>query len=362
MRVEFENRPIAGVLEKQIDVILVEELTVNPAFSEWIFKRCDIEGQPIQVRNSVWHDGKEIDVLCVTKFPKIGVMIENKITAPLPSQQVQNYHDVGRGQVKQGFWTDYRVLVLAPRSWIEHHQPENVHAVISYEDIATFLRTHNDPRLDWRASVFQQAARRHRTARRNSGNNLSQKDRGRDGLRTAAIVEALALMKSPSPPSGRKGAFSLKDVARAIGTSPATVHDLFGSFDGLMANVQMSVYQDMTRTILESAFSPEGRNPTAVLAEVFSDSAELIYLSSRNAGLQNDDRLLVESAQIDLKDAVCACIRAFFPQLDNDVGNHVTIALLGASQLAANDAHGLDMECRIDMENMVLQAIRAGYK
>jgi len=245
-------------------------------------------------------------------------------------------------------------------SWMEYHQPQDVHATISYEDIATFLRAQRKPRLDWRASVFQQAAHHHRTARRNSGNNPIRKGRKRADLHSAAIAEAIELMKSHNPPSGRRGEFSIKDVARGIGTSPATVHNLFRSFGGLLANVQVRVYQDMIRTILNMTASPEKHSPERVLAETFYASAEMIYLSSRDAGLQNIDKTLIARVHVDLRGAVCACVRTSFPQAGDKVGNHIAFALLGASRLAANDVHGLGTDWRADMQKMVLHAIRAG--
>ncbi|MDQ6949228.1 MAG: hypothetical protein M3256_23970, partial [Actinomycetota bacterium] len=159
----------AGWREARLDLLLAEELAVNPDFAER-FARAALEkaghspppGAPavVHVRFNVWHeidDGNhgenDLDATLTWRDGTTRrLLIEDKVWAPLQPRQAERYlaraQDCGAAAV-----------IVAPQRWLDGH-PEAVkhfHGSHAIEEIAKWLRD-TARRLTWRADVLDELA------------------------------------------------------------------------------------------------------------------------------------------------------------------------------------------------------------
>jgi len=150
--------------ERDIDMLLAEELRVNAAFSGWFLKGCapglDLEHPAVETRVSVPENGSETDVLASFRRRDGGlhrVWIENKISAGLMPRQLERYQERGAADVERGGAASYSIVVFAPAS---HPLVLPVGVTrLSFEAAAeTLLREGSDVRLTYRAELLARAA------------------------------------------------------------------------------------------------------------------------------------------------------------------------------------------------------------
>jgi hypothetical protein len=155
--------------ERDIDILLAEELQVSPAFANWFLsatKCADCEaGKVLEVAVSKSDNLGESDLVVlfesVDTTSRFALFIEDKIDAPLQPEQLARYRkraEIGR---QRDFYSHFLVVLCSPKSYPKTHQDaEGFDAYVSYESIAAFLRE-NDPastRNLYRAGIFANAA------------------------------------------------------------------------------------------------------------------------------------------------------------------------------------------------------------
>jgi len=160
------NSDICGIykfVERDIDMLLAEELRVNPIFGKWVMEKFGLAESltfPAVATNvSVVEDGSEADV--VATFSAKGgslhrLFIENKIDAMLMPEQLERYVRRGDGDVRRGLVANYSVLFFTPSAYLCPALPPGVKQM-SFEQAAEFLRLQDDPRSYYRASLLTRA-------------------------------------------------------------------------------------------------------------------------------------------------------------------------------------------------------------
>src|SRR5690606_8759660 len=84
-------------VERDIDMLIAEELRVNPDFCEWFVSHFGIDARisfpAMHTRVSVVEDGSEADVIATfeTSIGPYGLFVENKIDAALMPEQLERY-------------------------------------------------------------------------------------------------------------------------------------------------------------------------------------------------------------------------------------------------------------------------------
>lgn len=111
---------IAGVTERDIDLLLLEEFLSSPAFQEWFVRSALGPDQPvgrcIAAERSVTHTTGESD-LEITFDTPTGItrfLIENKINAGLQPLQAERYHERGREYVERQLCATVHTVIVAP--------------------------------------------------------------------------------------------------------------------------------------------------------------------------------------------------------------------------------------------------------
>jgi|HubBroStandDraft_1064217.scaffolds.fasta_scaffold09016_7 hypothetical protein len=149
------------VQERDIDLLLLEELHSSPHFVNWFGQRVDLQSVAF---DGAWYsvsnaDG-ESDLLLrvLVGHERVGVLIEDKVAASEQPDQDKRYHTRGGQGVKNKWFDRYITCICAPRAYLDALSPESKYAHrISYEEIADWFKRQANQRAEWRCRVINAA-------------------------------------------------------------------------------------------------------------------------------------------------------------------------------------------------------------
>jgi len=144
-----ESLRIAGVSERDIDLLLLEEFIASPGFSLWFLKQCRPRIENLGVvkvtgaQRSATQSIGESDLLVVL-LGNAGathyLLIENKIGASFQPRQAARYHERGREYQKKGLCKSYSAVLVAPSAYLGAKASlRGFHALLSYEDLLSWF-------------------------------------------------------------------------------------------------------------------------------------------------------------------------------------------------------------------------------
>jgi hypothetical protein len=146
---------VSGVVERDIDFLLVEEFAVSQEFPEWFFRRIGIVGQSeiVAIAHSATTSTGETDIeltISTTRGTVI-VLLENKVDANLQPRQPERYRERAVRYVKEGQCSRCVTVLVAPQVYFGGDpQTLGFDHVVPYEDI-----------LDWFDHAEELGERRH---------------------------------------------------------------------------------------------------------------------------------------------------------------------------------------------------------
>ena len=163
---------IASINERDIDLLILEELTVSDEFRDWFSARlfsCTV----YSAAAGAWHsvvaaDNRESDLLFIflsQSGERVAILIENKIDAPPQPQQAQGYKSRGEQGEADGFWDSFKTCLIAPERYLtSSRQTELYDHEISYEEILAYFssRRFRDSRFGYKAKLMQEAIEQNR--------------------------------------------------------------------------------------------------------------------------------------------------------------------------------------------------------
>jgi len=134
---------IAGVSERDIDLLLLEEFIASDTFAFWFLKKVglDVHSAPrvIYAQRSVTQSVGESDLLVA--IAEAGgdihyLLIENKIAASFQPRQAARYRERGHEYQVQGLCKTYSTVLIAPDDYLgTTASRHDFDAVLRYEDI-----------------------------------------------------------------------------------------------------------------------------------------------------------------------------------------------------------------------------------
>jgi hypothetical protein len=139
-----ERQFIECVTERDIDLLVLEELHVSPAFAKWFFEQtCQLAFDGMQfwrAEHSVVGPGPgESDLIAhyhSDPGETFAILIENKITAEPQPQQGERYRSRGELGVRTGAWSQFRTCMIAPNAYLGRtSDAAEYDSRISYESI-----------------------------------------------------------------------------------------------------------------------------------------------------------------------------------------------------------------------------------
>lgn len=158
--------------ERDIDLLLAEELSVSPAFAEWFVSQTKFAGAAyriIEVRVSPSDASGETDL--EARFidgpgNAFALLIEDKVGARFQDGQLERYHQRAKTAMEQGLYSNYEVVLCSPLAYFnDQPKAKEFPCFVSYEDIADQLvasigvgTSSEDARKRYRADFLRTAA------------------------------------------------------------------------------------------------------------------------------------------------------------------------------------------------------------
>lgn len=150
--------PVASILERDIDLLLLEELATDDTFCEWLIAQLNL---PIlsSVRGA-WKSISafglgETDILFSYQSNEktIVVLIENKLDASFQNEQFSRYHQRAEKYVAQKTYSDAFILLIAPKLYCIHQR--EFEYCITYESISERLQQIGTKRSLFKSHLLQ---------------------------------------------------------------------------------------------------------------------------------------------------------------------------------------------------------------
>jgi hypothetical protein len=152
---------IQRIEERDIDLLLLEELGCNPDFLAWMLTRLKIEPSSlIQVEHSVFTVNSESDLIISYQSGNQihAVLIEDKIAANFTKDQDQNYRFRGEHGIEQGNWQKFTTALIAPSLYINSASSTLFEHKITFEEVdEVFANMEQTPRIAYRRMMLAKA-------------------------------------------------------------------------------------------------------------------------------------------------------------------------------------------------------------
>ena len=164
----WQNAKIECVLERDTDLLILEEWCVNAGFAQWFLDRFGISAR--YSRFDGFHSVTdpqygESDLLLIAEndTDKIAILLENKIDAIAQEDQAERYF-LRAEKVKRELGLSYAAVgIIAPNNYLQNNQEaHNYPTRISYESIAEWFAAMTDLRSQYRSAVIKAAIEKER--------------------------------------------------------------------------------------------------------------------------------------------------------------------------------------------------------
>jgi len=158
--------PIDRKYERDIDLLLAEEFSVNPAFATWVLSKTKFASQEAEVvdvhvsRADVLGESDLIVIFARPTGDRFALLIEDKLDAPLQPDQAERYRQRAEKEVRLGLCAEFEIVLAAPRHYIEYYPGlEGFDVKIAHEDIgAKIAELDPSPRGLYRADFIGSAS------------------------------------------------------------------------------------------------------------------------------------------------------------------------------------------------------------
>ena len=159
---------IEAVSERDIDLLLLEELNVSESFSSWFYRKIIKQDNTPKIKGA-WHsisdaEFGESDLIALYEND-FAVLIENKIDAYAQPNQGERYHKRAEKGIKEGKWSNYKTCMLAPELYLQKEQDSQTYdAVLSYEVIVEWFnnKVNVDSRSAYKSFLLNEAIEQNR--------------------------------------------------------------------------------------------------------------------------------------------------------------------------------------------------------
>lgn len=157
---------LAGVVERDIDFLLVEEFVAADGFLPWFLGKIGVSGdfEPVAVTHSVTTATGETDIELTLRSASttLIILLENKIDANLQPRQPERYRDRAARYITEGQCSACTTVLVAPMAYFPEGDPLGFDHTIPYEDILDwFLRDDRlGPRKEAKIALLQRALAR----------------------------------------------------------------------------------------------------------------------------------------------------------------------------------------------------------
>jgi hypothetical protein len=161
-------RFIEAVQERDMDLLLLEELIVSAEFRDWIVNQ--ITGEKIKEFIGAWHsicDSKsEFDIVVFflsESGARYALFIEDKIGATAQENQPQRYANRGQEGIVKKEWDVFKTCIVAPKRYLEYNKEAREYdSQLSYEELAAWFSKTNSERGVFKTMMINEAIEQNR--------------------------------------------------------------------------------------------------------------------------------------------------------------------------------------------------------
>ena len=158
---------IVYISERDIDLLLLEEINVSADFSNWLYQES--RGHPTAKARCVgaWHSVThpqlgESDLVVRYEDDSV-ILIENKIDAPARPEQAARYKMRGEQGIEESLWSDFVTTIIAPKRYLENNlEAQSYDSHISYEKVRNWFKDEKSKRAIYRAQILDEAIEQNR--------------------------------------------------------------------------------------------------------------------------------------------------------------------------------------------------------
>ncbi len=151
-------QPVESILERDVDLILLEELNVNPTFAHWLTDKLNL---PELTRiNGGWRSISkfglgETDILFSYQSSenRIFILIENKLDASFQDNQASRYEQRAMQYKENGQCHQAYCLLIAPESYCNNQR--DFDTFLTYENIIDFFNKDQTKRSVFKADLLK---------------------------------------------------------------------------------------------------------------------------------------------------------------------------------------------------------------
>ncbi|MBX9934330.1 MAG: PD-(D/E)XK nuclease family protein [Methylobacterium sp.] len=156
------GRYLRSVEERDIDLLLMEEFHVVPAFATWFAERVGLG--PATVFDGAWHslsdeDG-ETDLLLRVRVAseRVAVLIENKVAASEQEEQDLRYGLRAVRAQEAGRYDRFVTAICAPQVYLDGLSADSAYEHrVAYEAVLDWYAGQEGPRAEWRRAILREA-------------------------------------------------------------------------------------------------------------------------------------------------------------------------------------------------------------
>lgn len=258
------QRFIGSVTERDIGLLMLEELSVSPDFRAWLANLA-FGSQLLAGHVGAWHsinvaalgESDLIYVFTTATAQQCALLIENKINAAAQPEQAHRYVLRGQKGVDDADWQAFRTCIVAPQRYLDstrHSQPYDV--AVSYEDLERFFlaRSACDARASYKAQLLREAIEQNRRGYQAEVNAAMTEFVGHYCARAQTGFAQLAIQAAGPRPAG----------STWIGFSPVGLRGM--RVDHLMTTGTVRVLAPATGIPLEKLKARLGGDVTVALS------------------------------------------------------------------------------------------------
>ena len=158
--------PIEEIRERDIDLLLLEEIAVNGKFRNFFLASLGLNN--IGAFREAYHSltqgglGESDLVILFEEKPNKGflLLIENKIDANFMNRQAERYRERGEAYVKEQNCENFMTVLVSPKSYIPIDHGFDL--TLTYEEIKNWFVEQKDKRSSYKALVLESAIERKR--------------------------------------------------------------------------------------------------------------------------------------------------------------------------------------------------------
>lgn len=152
---------VGAVSERDVDLLLIEELASSPEFVSWFLDRVGESGpgsvEVISCARSATDSTGESDseVFVRAGAAVLGILVENKIHAAAQPRQAERYRERGDGYVQAGRCGRYVTVLIAPETYLRGSL-KGFDRSVSYEELVGWFGS-RDRRSGFKAAILRGA-------------------------------------------------------------------------------------------------------------------------------------------------------------------------------------------------------------